>query len=283
MNVRHPRISVVIAVRNGAATLERALESVFAQTYPNVELVVIDGASTDGTQAILARHADRIAYWHSEPDRGIYDAWNKALDHVTGDWICFLGADDRFAAPEVLARVAGELADTSPLHRVAYAQIHVVDPVGGVVATHGAPWREVAGRFRAGMAIPHQATFHHRELFAVHGRFDTSFKIAGDYELLLREIIKREPRFLPGLVVVDMGAGGLSDRPAMRIQRVREFERARRLHGLRSAPEWRAGAVLRARGREAIRRVLGPRAEARAVDAYRFVACRLSRARRRAP
>ena len=92
---RLPRISVVIAVYNGAQTIQRALDSIFEQTYRDLEVVVIDGGSTDGTQAILEHNASQIAYWVSEPDRGVYNAWNKALDHVTGDWVCFLGADDR--------------------------------------------------------------------------------------------------------------------------------------------------------------------------------------------
>ncbi len=104
-----PRISVIIAVRNGAGTLQRALDSVFEQTYDDIELIVMDGASSDGTQAILERNAARIAYWRSEPDGGIYQAWNKALDHVTGDWICFLGADDRFHASDIVASVAAAL------------------------------------------------------------------------------------------------------------------------------------------------------------------------------
>ena len=113
-----PRITVIIAVRNGAATLQRALDSVFEQTYADTELIVMDGASTDATPAIVERNAARIGYWVSEPDTGIYDAWNKALGHVTGDWICFLGADDRLHAPDVLERVAAALVADGGEHRV---------------------------------------------------------------------------------------------------------------------------------------------------------------------
>ena len=104
-----PRISVVIAVRDAVTVIGRSIDSVLAQDYPHVELIVIDGASTDGTQQVIEARADRIAYMVSEPDRGVYDAWNKALDRMTGDWACFLGADDRFAAPDVLTRAATQL------------------------------------------------------------------------------------------------------------------------------------------------------------------------------
>jgi glycosyltransferase involved in cell wall biosynthesis len=104
---RSPYVSVVVAVFNGVDTLQRALDSLFAQTYRDWELVVIDGGSTDGSVAILERASDRISYWVSEPDRGIYDAWNKALSRLRGQWVVFLGADDYLADRSVLARANG--------------------------------------------------------------------------------------------------------------------------------------------------------------------------------
>ena len=80
-----PTITIVIAVFNGAKTLERAIESVARQTYPYKELIVMDGGSTDGTVEILKRYGATIKYWESKPDRGIYHAWNKALDHAEGE------------------------------------------------------------------------------------------------------------------------------------------------------------------------------------------------------
>ncbi|MDL5501794.1 MAG: glycosyltransferase, partial [Candidatus Methanoperedens sp.] len=81
-------------VYNGAKTLQRCIDSVSNQSYLNKELIIIDGGSTDGTIEILRSSQDKITYWQSGPDNGIYDAWNKALDHARGDWICFLGSDD---------------------------------------------------------------------------------------------------------------------------------------------------------------------------------------------
>ena len=104
-----PLISVVIAVYNGKATLQQCLDSVTQQTYSHVELIVIDGGSTDGTVDLIRANAQKIAYWISEPDRGIYNAWNKALAQAKGDWICFLGADDYLWNAQVIERMAEQL------------------------------------------------------------------------------------------------------------------------------------------------------------------------------
>ena len=109
--VRTPRISVVMAVLNGEAGLRRALDSIVGQTYPEVEVVVMDGGSTDGSLDILRGYGARIAHWETGRDTGVFNAWNKALDHVTGDWVCFLGADDWYAGPDVMARVAAQITE----------------------------------------------------------------------------------------------------------------------------------------------------------------------------
>lgn len=240
-----PRMSVLIAVYNGAATLQRALDSVFEQSYPAVELIVMDGASTDGTPAILERNASRIAHWESEPDRGIYHAWNKALDHVRGEWVCFLGADDRYAGPDVFERVAGHLAEDAGGHRVVYGYLDKVLADGSVRRTPGGAWDDARRRrFAQGRMIPHPATFHHRSLFERHGRFDESYRIAGDFEFLLRELVDHDALFIP-VVVVEFAAGGLSDRPGSRSLVAREVYRARYAHGLVASPPWRSRSLYR--------------------------------------
>ena len=271
-----PRISVVVAVRNGARTLERALESVFEQTYEHVELIVMDGASTDGTQAILERNAARIGYWESKPDRGIYQAWNKALDHATGEWICFLGADDRFHAPDVLSRMAPVLADATERYRVVYARLQVVTGDGTIVRTIGEPWDPAA--FRDQMTPPHPATFHHRVLFERNGRFEERYRIAGDYEFLLRELLDHDPLFVAELIV-DMGAGGLSDRPSSTYTLLRERYRARYKHHIETVPAWRSGPLIRALCRIWVTRNIGRGTADRVGDVYRFIARRPSRPR----
>jgi glycosyltransferase involved in cell wall biosynthesis len=265
-------ISVVVAVRNAAGTIERCLDSVAAQSHAAAELVVIDGASTDGTVEILAGNSDRISCWTSEPDAGVYEAWNKALERATGEWICFLGADDQLAGPDVLARMAPHLDRAVGRHRVVYGSVDVLDQDGSVVRSLGQPWQEVSGEFRQHMSLPHPATFHHRDLFRDRGWFDDRFRIAGDYEFLLREVLEREPLFIPDITVVRMAAGGMSDRPATRPRTLRESHTARHMHGLADAPAWRSFPLQKSLLHARLSSLFGPQVADRVGDAYRLVA-----------
>ena len=149
--VRPPRISVVMAVLNGEAGLRRALDSIVGQTYPEVEVVVMDGGSTDGSLDILRGYGARIAHWESGRDTGVFNAWNKALDHVTGDWVCFLGADDWYAGADVMARVAAQIAEDEGEHDVYYGHMDRHLPGGRISHARERRWsRERRKRFRRG-------------------------------------------------------------------------------------------------------------------------------------
>jgi len=177
------KITIIVAVYNGAKTLQACLDSIAGQTYPNRELIVIDGGSTDGTIEILQSNTDLITYWESQKDRGIAHAWNKALEHVTGDWIIFLGADDRLHDSHVLSEMADELKNDS-VNDLVYGQINIEggkfdgEVLGGIFKPDILIRR---------MNIPHTATFHRKRFFDDIGQFDESFKIAIDYDLLLRK------------------------------------------------------------------------------------------------
>lgn len=224
-----PLISILVAVLQASGTLQRCIDSVTGQTYPNRELIIMDGGSTDGTLEILQANTNGISYWKSEPDRGIYHAWNKALKQAQGDWICFLGADDYFFSTDVLARISPELTNAMPSVRLVYGQVALVDVRGQVLEVMGQPWARVRRRFMQESALPHQGVFHHRSLFLDTG-FDESFSIAGDYELLLRTLRHEEPRFAKGVIVAGMQLGGLSTAPERRLRVLREVARARRYH-----------------------------------------------------
>jgi glycosyltransferase involved in cell wall biosynthesis len=239
-------VSVLVPIYNEERHLQEALDRMLAQTYAgSVEFLLIDGASTDGTQAIIEANAGRIAYWHSEPDGGVYQAWNKALDHATGDWIAFLGADDRYHAPDVLARIAKVLATDDGRHLIAYGYLNKVRLDGSVVRSKVGSWTDAQRKaFRRGVMIPHPATFHHRKLFERHGRFDQRFRIAGDYELLLRELLHHDPLFIPELIV-EVAGGGISDRRSNVYRMQREVYLARYMHRLEGTPPWRSFRLLR--------------------------------------
>jgi glycosyltransferase involved in cell wall biosynthesis len=263
--------TVVVAVRNAVGTIERCIQSVLAQTQPDVQLVVMDGASTDGTRAILERYDTRIDHWESAPDRGVYHAWNKAIDHATGRWVTFLGADDRLANDSVMAEAATALGSLGPDVRVAYGSLLVVDEEDRVVRRIGEPWDRIKTSIGTALPLPQPATFHHRSLFDEHGRFDESYRICGDYEFLLREVLHRDPVFLPGTVIVEMRAGGMSDDPRWQALLHIENHRAQRRHGLAKNRGWRSPSLIRARTRLAIQRALGSDREEAAIRAYRRV------------
>lgn len=227
-----PLVSVVVATFGSMETLDCCIDSIARQTYSHKELIVIDGGSTDGTVEILKRNSERISYWISEPDRGIYHAWNKALLRARGEWICFLGADDHLWDKHVLTRMAGALANLPPDIRVVYGQIMLLNKSGERLYAIGEPWERLKQQFLRSMCIPHPGLMHRRSLFEQHGGFDESFRIAGDYELLLRELQTADAVFLQELVTVGMRQGeGESSHPASTLRVLRETRRAQQMHG----------------------------------------------------
>jgi len=129
-----PVISVIVAVYNRAEVIQRCIESVASQTYSHVELIVVDGGSTDATVSILKSNSDSIDYWESKLDRGIYHAFNKGVKHATGDWIFFLGSDDYFHDPSILSKAASYLSNVdTQQHRIVYGKVSLVSSSGTCV------------------------------------------------------------------------------------------------------------------------------------------------------
>lgn len=260
------RITTIVALLNRRSTLKRCVDSVLDQTWSERELIVIDGGSTDGGVDILHAYAPRLAYWESAPDHGLYHAFNKALGKATGDWIYFLGADDFLWDRHVLERMAPYLANALPEHRVVYAQANFVTAAGETLETMGAPWEGFRHRFLQGFMIPHQATFHHRSLFEARGAFDESFRMGGDYEMLLRELPQRAPLFVPGVIVAGYRFGGASSAPANALEVLRVVRRAQRRNRIRFPGLLWYAAVARALIRIALWKVCGERAAKRLLD-----------------
>ena len=196
-----PFISVIIACRNPGPRLPAALASVWAQRDAEVEAVVIDGASTDGTREWLEARRDRLGALVSEADRGVYDAMNKGLAAARGTWVLFLGADDRLAGDDVLARAGALLRPTEA--GVAVGEARYDDG-------RCYPPQSTAAAIRRNF-VHHQAAFYRRALLAERGGFDRSLRVMADYELnlsLLRQGVPFAP--LP-LLVAECASGGLSD------------------------------------------------------------------------
>ena len=239
LNENIPLISIIVAVRNGALTLQRCINSITDQSYSEKELIIIDGKSIDNTVEIIRENDDAIAYWESKPDKGVYHAWNKALDHANGEWICFLGADDYFWDPNVLTRISAYLEGAYPNFRVAYGKVVLVSKVGKIINIIGRPWQQAKKKFMQIMSIPHVGLMHHRKLFEIHGKFNEHYRIAGDYDLLLRELKTRDALFAPDIVVAGMQYGGLGSNPKNSILILKEIAYSRKTHSVRGiAPLW---------------------------------------------
>ena len=199
-----PLVSVVTAVYNGQPYVAGCLESVFHQNYPNIEHIVMDGGSSDGTVDVLRQYNDRIALWRSEPDQGVYDAWNKALHEARGEWICFLGVDDEFLPGAVSAYMA--LAANNPKAEYLSSKVKWVHP-SDYERIIGCPW--TWRKFSKSMCTAHVGSMHRRSLFDRLGTYDTSYRIVADYELLLRARSQLNAAFMPFTTVM-MRAGGVS-------------------------------------------------------------------------
>jgi len=213
------KISIVTATLQCGDILGECLASVAGQSHREREHIVIDGGSTDNTQAVLQAHRDQFAAVVSEPDHGLYDAINKGLARAGGDVVGLLNADDLYADSEVLARVAAAFADPA------------VDAVYGdlvYVARHDISrviryWR--AGdfdpaRLRRGWMAPHPTLYLRRSLYERFGMFNTRYRIAADYDLMLRMLtqVHGHVHYLPE-VLVRMRVGGVSNRSPRHVLR----------------------------------------------------------------
>lgn len=228
-------ISVVTVARNSAATIRDTLDSVCRQTYPFVEHIVVDGASTDGT-ADIARAYGHVAALVSEPDQGLYDAMNKGIRLATGDVIGILNSDDVYATPHALALVADMLQKTGT--EALYADLKYVHPQ--VLHRTVRHWRSgpyARAQFRLGWMPPHPTFFTYKKHYETLGDYDTQFRIAADYELMLRFLYKNHLSacYLPEVLVL-MRTGGISN-ASLRHRRLanREDRRAWAANGLHPA------------------------------------------------
>ena len=233
----YPLITIIIAVFNGAKTLQQCIDSVIQQAYPNKQLIIIDGGSNDGTVELLEANNQSISYWISEPDAGIYNAWNKGLAIANGEWICFLGADDYFWDSSVLESMSSQLLIAPSNIRVVYGQIMLLNSNGENMYAVGKPWLKVKKRFKQIMCIPHPGLMHRSSLFEQHGQFDESFRIAGDYELLFRELQTGNAIFIPDLITIGMREGGVSSDPNNTLKAMQEIRLAQKING-QKLPGW---------------------------------------------
>ncbi len=230
-------VSIITVVYNGAETIAQAIESVLGQSYPDIEYIIIDGASTDGTQDIVKQYGNRISQFVSEPDGGLYDAMNKGVQRATGDIIGILNADDLYRHNDIITRIV----DTFRQHEadavygdLVYAHREQPDRI----TRYWQAGRYKPGAFLRGWMPPHPTFFVKASVYRQHGYFTTSLRSAADYELMLRFIHKNKIQlaYLNEVIVV-MRLGGVSNSSLQnRIRANKEDRVAWQMNGIK--PGW---------------------------------------------
>lgn len=205
------KVSVITVAYNSSKTIRETIDSVVSQTYDQIEYIIVDGKSTDGTIEIVKSYGDKISKFVSEKDNGIYDAINKGLEMASGDVISILNSDDIFAHEKVIENTVAvfesEQVDT------VYGDLKYVSPTDNTKVKRY--WKSGVykrKKFLFGWMPPHPTFFVKREVYEKHGTFDTSLTSAADYELMLRFLYKNKVSagYNPEVMVL-MKTGGQSN------------------------------------------------------------------------
>jgi len=206
------KVSIITVVWNNAKTIQNAIDSVISQTHKNIEYIVIDGASTDGTVEIVRMYGENISKFVSEADKGLYDAMNKGIALVSGDLVGILNSDDFYAYSDAIKDVVTVFESDANVG-IVYGDLLYVDAqdVSKTVRTwESGEYR--AGLFESGWHPPHPSFFVRKKVYDEFGLFNTGLKIAADYELMLRLMHKYSVKaaYIPK-VFVKMRTGGASN------------------------------------------------------------------------
>jgi Glycosyltransferases involved in cell wall biogenesis len=207
------RLSIITVAYNSAETIAHTIESVLEQTYPDIEYIIVDGGSKDNTVEILKSYEARFngrMKWISEKDNGLYDAMNKGIRMATGEVVGIINSDDFYHRSDVISLIVQGFEDRSV--QAVYADVRFVKPdnldktVRYYASKNFAPWR-----FRFGFMPAHPTFFTYRKYFEEFGYYRTDYKIAADYELLIRFLYTHKLRYkYLHLDVMKMRTGGAS-------------------------------------------------------------------------
>ena len=218
------KFSIVTATYNAANELLRTARSIAKQTYRDVEWIVVDGASSDGTEKLLKKyHPEFAEFFTSEPDTGIYNALNKGVARISGDWVLFLGAGDELYASDTLQILSEALPHMDASNTLVYGDVHEVGDQDDLLKVRNERWEGLDGPWVIGRPVLpcHQGVLHRAQIFTNGFRFDEKLKIAADNELLLREFIAGRGCKI-NQVVAKFLRGGISSGSANRARMIFE-------------------------------------------------------------
>ena len=205
-----PKFSVITVTYNAESVLEATIQSVISQTYHHVEYIIVDGASKDGTLAVIDRYKGRITRVVSEPDKGLYDAMNKGIKLATGDYLCFLNAGDSFYEDDTLQQMAHSICGNE-LPDVLYGETELVDKERHFVrmrrlsAPEALTWRS----FKQGMLVCHQAFFAKASLVEP---YDLRYRFSADFDWCIRIMKKARVLHNTHLILIDYLDEGMTTR-----------------------------------------------------------------------
>lgn len=205
------KISIITVVRNNAATINDAINSVLSQTYKNIEYIIVDGASTDGTVEVIKGYTNKIDRFISEKDEGLYDAMNKGISLATGDVIGILNSDDIYFDKNVIENVVNTFREKKT--DSVFGDLHYVDKDNtNKVMRHWKTSNFKLGSFAKGWHPPHPSFFVKKEVYEKYGLFDLQLRISADFDLMLRFLEKHQISsvYLPK-ILVKMRTGGQSN------------------------------------------------------------------------
>ena len=230
------KVSIITVCFNSAETIEDTIRSILSQDYKDIEYIVVDGGSTDGTLEIIKRYRHKIAKVISEPDNGIYDAMNKGFRSSNGSIVAALNGDDVYAGKSIVGRMV-EFIESKDLD-AAYGDLIYVDRKNSNRVRRF--WK--AGQYRKnafcyGWVLPHPTFFCRKEIYEKFGYFNDTLQIAADFELMLRLIEKHQIKIgYMEKVTVKMGTGGKANVLRGMIQGNKEIIKSFRLNDLRLSP-----------------------------------------------
>jgi glycosyltransferase involved in cell wall biosynthesis len=231
------KISVITAVLNGAQTLENTIESIHQQNHKDIEHIVVDGGSTDGTVEIAARHSDKIACFIPGPDHGIYDGMNKGIERATGDVIGFLNSDDYYSDNSVVDQINRVFQDQTV--DACYADLLYVDGQNtDKVIRYFQSGEYRSGLFERGWIPAHPTFYARKEIYKKYGLFDSSLKFQADLEHTARVMaVHRVKTRYVSEIWVCMRTGGATNRSISNILKGNlESYRAFKKLGLKVSP-----------------------------------------------
>ena len=206
---KKPKFSIITVTYNAASVIEPTLQSILAQSYRNIEFLLIDGGSSDNTVELVRNSGIEIAVLVSERDKGLYDAMNKGIKLATGDYLCFLNAGDSFCAPDTLERVVAALDGLTELPGVIYGETAEVDEQRNFVRMRrlSAPERLNWKSFKKGMLVCHQAFFARRDIAPC---YNLEYRFSADVDWCIRVMKKATTLVNTHVVIVNFLQNGLS-------------------------------------------------------------------------